>query len=146
MINLYTEIKVNNAHEFARAIRNVINWSMLDENWIALYQPNGVDEEVNTDNFLSYTFNSQMVKLEFDAWIDTIMLDPYKPLVMMACNTSFETVVIKPTKVKMTKMEMVKNLSFSHDIDNLQKFCDLRTKEQVINVLIGDIMNKIIEG
>jgi hypothetical protein len=74
------------------------------------------------------------------------VLDPYKPLVMMACNTGFETVVIKPTKIKMTKMEMVNSLSFSHDIDNLQRYCNLRTKEQIVGVLIGDMMNKIIEG
>lgn len=146
MIKLYTEIKVDTACEFAQAVRNVIKWSMLDENWVVFYQPNGINEQMNTDEFQTYTISSKAVEFEFDSWVNSIILNPYAPLVMMACNTSADTVVIRPTKVKMTKMEMTNSLSFSHNIDNLQKFCDLRTKEQIINVLVGDIINKLLDG
>lgn len=144
MLKTYTEIKVENFKDFALAIRNVIKWSMFgDENIIHFYQPEGVNQEMNIDTFKSYVIGSKVCEFEFDYWVEYLVFDPYKPLFLVACNTDSKTIVIRPEKVKMTKIDLASRLTFANEI-NITGFCKLRTKEQVINAYINNTCNKIM--
>lgn len=144
MLHTYTEIKTENSQAFAFAIRNIIKLTMFgDENIIHFYQPDGINCEMNIDTYKTYKATDKYCEIEFDYWIDSLKLDPYKPLFLIACNTDSQIIVIRPDKVKMTKTDLANRLTFADEID-LCGFCRIRTKEQVINAYISNTCNKII--
>jgi hypothetical protein len=135
MLHTYTEIKAKDHKEFITTIRNMIKWSMFgDEHYIHFYQPNGVNDEIDIDTFKSYTIGSKMCSLEFDetSYIEELAINPYKPLILVECNTDQKTYVIMPNKVKMTKVEMA---SLINEKD-AKYICNTRLKSQILNTLV----------
>lgn len=141
-MKMYNEIRVDCAVKFASILHNMIKWSMFgDERYIHFYQTDGVNEEIDIKNFKTYTIDSRVSVFEFDGWIDEIEIDMYKPLFLIECNTQGRIWVIKPDKIKMTKLELANCLDFASEI-NVKNFCNMRTKEQVINAYISNICSR----
>lgn len=141
-MKMYNEIKVKSAGEFASTLRNMVKWSMFgDEHYIHFYQTNGVNEEIDIENFKTYTIGSRVSVFEFDGWVDQVEIDMYKPLFLIECNEEGKIWVIKPDKIKMTKLELANCLDFASEI-NVKNFCNMRTKEQVVNAYISNICSR----
>lgn len=140
-MKMYNEIKVDRAVKFASTLHNMIKWSMFDERYIHFYQTDGVNEEIDIENFKTYTIGSRVSVFEFDGWVDEVEIDMHKPLFLIECNTQGRIWVIKPDKIKMTKLELANCLDFASEI-NVKNFCNMRTREQVINAYISNICSR----
>jgi hypothetical protein len=89
------------------------------------------------DNFKTCTIGAKNSVFEFDGWIEQIVIDMRKPLFLIECNTEGKIWVIKPNKVNMTKFDLASRLDFANEI-NIKGFCNIRTKEQVVNAYISN--------
>jgi hypothetical protein len=122
-------------------LRRMIKWNVWDERYIHFFQPNGINQEMDMYDFNSCICGKKISTLNFDGWIDTLEIDMRKPLFMVACNTEGQIWVIRPKSISLTKLQLANLLDFANEI-NVNAFCRLRTKEQVVNAYISNRANR----